>query len=136
MAKKLPTLEELEGKYEPEELKDLTDEEILEIFKGVETVWDYEPTEGESDRVGGLQYYELDDNLEISVDRPMTKIEYFREYDYSPDLFLQHIRLLLLLRGEKEKAKEYFNLLSKETQEWIAEREATQTCGFEMNLTA
>jgi hypothetical protein len=36
--KKLPTLKELEGKYEPEELKDLIDEEVLKIFEGVEIV--------------------------------------------------------------------------------------------------
>lgn len=47
--KKLPTLKEIEGKYEPEELKNLTDNEVLEVFQGVETVWDYEPTDIEKD---------------------------------------------------------------------------------------
>jgi hypothetical protein len=105
--KKLPTLKELEGKYEPEELKDLTDEEVLKIFEGVETVWDYEPTEDEK-KGRGLEEFR-------------DKTDYFKSYSYSPESFIIDLYSLFSIRNEEKKAKEYFNLLSQDVQKEIIE---------------
>ncbi len=102
--KKLPTLEELKGKYQPEELKYLTDEDILKIFEGVETVWDYNPTQIE---LGGL-----------TLDRYRNKVEYFKRKGNYSDLFFADMFGLFFIRGEVGKAEKYFNLIEdNETKE-------------------
>jgi hypothetical protein len=105
--KKLPTLKELEGKYQPEELKDLTDKEVLEVFKGVETVWDYDISDIEKRQVGIDQYSE--------------KVEYLRKRGFRPDGFNGDIFSILLLRGEDEKAEKYFNLVKDREYKEILE---------------
>jgi hypothetical protein len=105
--KKLPTLKELEGKYEPEELKDLTDEEVLKVFEGVETVWDYNPTE-EEQKSRGLEEFE-------------DKIDYFRVYSYTEEVFLIDLYSLFMIREEEKRAEKYFNLLPEDVQERILE---------------
>jgi hypothetical protein len=108
MSRKLPTLKELEGKYEPEELKDLTDEEVLKVFEGVETVWDYNPTEEELSRMAlGLI--------------GLNKVLYFREFGNDPETHNFAIYIILSLREKKSEAEKYFNLLSSEEQSRINE---------------
>ena len=134
MEKKLPTLKEIEDKYEPEELKDLTDEEVLKVFEGVETVWDHNPTEEELMGLG-LRHYEFDDD-NIAVDRVMTKTDYFRVYSYSEENFIIDIRTLFILREDEQSAEKYFNLLPKKIQESILEDELSMTCGFGIDFEA
>ncbi len=98
--KKLPTLEELKGKYQPEELKDLTDEDILKIFEGVETVWDYNPTQIEKE--------------EIPIDRYRNKVEYFKE-GYFCDSFNADLFSLFLLRGEEKQVDKYQNIIQNDS---------------------
>jgi putative SOS response-associated peptidase YedK len=104
--KKLPTLKELEGKYEPEELKDLTDEEVLKVFEGVETIWDFEPTDRE---------------IEIISLNPVDKVEHFKEWGYNPETYNQDLRELFLIRDNDEMEQKYFKRLSKKNQENILE---------------
>jgi hypothetical protein len=113
--KKLPTLKELEGKYEPEELKDLTDEEVLKVFEGVETVWDYEPTEEEQKG--------------IPVDQYSGKVEYFRKW-YLPDSINLELFVLFLLRKEDNKAEEYFDLIKSESTQKDADFRRNLGNGF------
>ncbi len=105
--KKLPTLEELKGKYQPEELKDLTDEDILKIFEGVETVWDYNPTQIEKE--------------EIPIDRYRNKVEYFKRYGIDDDTFAGDLFSLFWLRGDNNKAEYYFNLIEDKEYKEILE---------------
>jgi hypothetical protein len=98
--KKLPTLKELEGKYEPEELKDLTNEEVLKIFEGVETVWDYEPTEDEKGGVG--------------IERFKNKADYFRENGNDTDEFYYHMSYFSYLRENKEELNRCSSLIKDE----------------------
>jgi hypothetical protein len=99
--KKLPTLEELEGKYEPEELKDLTDEEVLKIFEGVETVWDYEPTDREKRLVSVLEFN--------------NKAEYFIINGYCKDEILGKLAYLFILRKDNDKSDIYINQITNES---------------------
>jgi hypothetical protein len=99
--KKLPTLEELEGKYKPEELKELTDEEVLKIFEGVETVWDYEPTEEEKKHLSLLIFQD--------------KAEYFRLNGYRKNKNLTKIAYLFILRKDNDKADAYINQITNES---------------------
>jgi hypothetical protein len=95
----LPTLKELHGIVGPEALKDLTDEEVLKIFEGVETVWDFEPTEEER----GWSYFGKFKN----------KAEYLRE-GYRPDSFNIDLFKLLWLRDRYDEADIYFKRIKKE----------------------
>jgi hypothetical protein len=106
--KKLPTLKELEGKYQPEELKNLTDKEVLEVFEGVETVWDYKPSDKELSRMAlGLT--------------GISKVGYFREYGNDIDTHNLAIFTINSFRNNYEKAKKYFNLLNSEDKNRINE---------------
>jgi hypothetical protein len=99
--KKLPTLKELEGKYKPEELKDLTDEEVLKIFEGVETVWDHNPTKEEKRLV--------------DVDEFKDKVEYFRFHGYEKNEFLDSLAHLFIMRNNNDKADTYIKHITNET---------------------
>jgi hypothetical protein len=101
--KKLPTLKELEDKFEPEELKDLTDEEVLKIFEGVETVWDYEPTEDEKGGVG--------------IERFKNKADYLREGIYSDSFYFDMAYLNYLRKNEKELNRCSSLITSEKTRE-------------------
>jgi hypothetical protein len=100
--KKLPTLKELEGKYKPKELKDLTDEEVLKIFEGVETVWDYEPTDREKRLV--------------DVDEFKDKVEFFRFYGYRKDNILGKLAYLFIKRNDNDKADTYIKHISSKSK--------------------
>jgi hypothetical protein len=99
--KKLPTLKELEGKYKPKELKDLTDEEVLKVFEGVETVWDHNPTKEEKRMVG--------------MDRFKNKVEFFRYYGYRKDNILNSLAHLFIMRNNNDKADTYIKHITDET---------------------
>jgi hypothetical protein len=102
--KKLPTLKELEGKYEPEELKDLTDEEVLKIFESVETVWDYEPTEDEKGGVG--------------IERFKNKADYLKEQGNRADcLYYDMAYLNYLKKNEKEFNRSFSLIEDNETRQ-------------------
>jgi hypothetical protein len=95
--KKLPTLKELEGKYEPEELKDLTDEEVLKVFEGVETIWDFEPTEDEKGGVG--------------IERFKNKAEYLREKGNRADKLYFHMGYLSYLKKDEKELDRCLSLI-------------------------
>ena len=69
----------------------------------METVFDYNPTEAEFNRLapfGGKKA------LELAVSKGLYKHEPNRLY---------HLGLLFAGRGDKEKANEYFNMIKKES---------------------
>jgi hypothetical protein len=113
--KKLPTLKELEGTYKPKELKDLTDEEVLKIFEGVETVWDYEPTEDEKGGVG--------------IERFKNKADYFRRLGNKSDYLNRDLFLILFFRNELEQADKYYQLVQHKE---IKDKMDYLTSGFDI----
>jgi len=94
--KKLPTLEEHIGKEKPEELKNLTDKEVLEVFKDVTTIWDIYPTKEELEAQGLFHF---------------NKVDIFREYGYDKEVINAPIFQVLLDRDLEDEAMKFFNLI-------------------------